>query len=272
MVVILTQRFTRPLLRKACCTFFAWGPLWGCRAGVDLPEPPVEVQGIVEDYESPSGTVQRTFERELIAEVLRRQELVDGSGIAEVVSEVLTRLRDRFEASDLPTSTEQRLDDLPNFDGFVRVDRVCRGWDPAQTSPAADQNGTVSMTATFEQGRLQPVVWGPARQCRGRVELRDGTREVSGYVDGELWVYLNEGLPRDVTEADFILGFDGTLGGQRLQANVSFDLRFVFPQIELRVPVPDGHVIASAGLDGIRIRAANGVFVCTIAPADCSRL
>jgi hypothetical protein len=268
----------RPAALDCLRRLAAGGCLWafaapGCKSGVDVPEPPVVVQPIVDEYESPSGTLQSTFVTEVVAEALRRQELVDASGVATLVAEALTRLNERFEQSDLPTSTERTLPELPELDGFVRVDRICGGWDPANQTPDAALNGTLSLTATLEDGRLEPVVWGPARACRGRVPVgNDPPREVNGFVDGDAWVYLNEGLPRNVTEADFVLGFDGTLGGERVQADVSFDLRFVFPQVEIRVPVSDGSVIASVGLAGIGVRAANGTFACTAEPADCQRL
>lgn len=261
---------SRRLTATACLAALA--PL-GCRSGVDVPDPPIAVQDIVSEYASPSGTLESNGVAEVIAEALRRQELLDASGVATLVDEALTSLYERFEESDLPTSTEQTLPDLPDLKGVVRLTQTCRGWDPADTTPDAESNGTLHLTATLENGRLQPVVWGPLRGCRARVPLpEDLEREVNGFVDGDAWVYLNEGLPRDVTEADFVLGFDGTLGGERLQADLDFDFRFVFPQVELRVPVSDGSVIASVGLRGIGVRAANGTFACTVEPPDCRRL
>lgn len=245
----------------------------GCERGVDVPEPPVEVAPIVAQYETPTGTVGSSASR-LVAEILQEQELVDTSHIGEVVAEALTELRERLQESELPTSPSDRLDDLPELDGFVRVNRVCRGWDPDAEEPDAASNGTITLTATLEGGRLEPVIWGPARACRTRFDVVEGPirRTVNGWIDGDVWVYLEGGLPASVRDANFILGFSGTLGSEDVRTETRLDFRFAPPQVEFRIPVSDGHVIASVGLGGIGVRAANGVFACTTDPAECQRI
>jgi hypothetical protein len=51
---------------------------------------------------------------------------------------------------------------------------------------------------------------------------------------------------------------------------LSFDFRVVYPQIEVRVPVADGDVIASVGLDGVVFRGANGDFSCPLTQSTCT--
>jgi hypothetical protein len=244
-----------------------------CERGIELPEPPVEVEQLVAEYEEPSGTLNEQGAAALVTEALRRQQLVDASQLGLVVAEQLVAIRGQLEGRDLPTTPGQTAPDLPELDAFVRLRRICRGWEDDGAPPDQGLNGFIELTAVVEQGRLTPVLWGPAERCRTRVPL-PGERELTwnAYLDGDLWVRPIGSLPRDVTEADFLLGFQGTVGGERLRGTVNFDLRFAYPQIELRLPVADGNVIASVGLEGVSLRARNGQFACSVEPPACGRL
>lgn len=244
-----------------------------CERGIDLPKPPVEVEAIVAEYEQPTGTLNEDGALALLAEALRRQELVSATQLGLVIAEELTEIRDELEKRDLPIAPGQTAPDLPNIDAFVRLRRICRGWEGDGAPPDEARNGSLTLTAVVEDGRLHPVLWGPAERCRTQVPLV-GERDLrwNAYLDGDLWVRTIGELPEDVTEADFVLGFRGTVGGERLQRTVDFDLRFSYPQVELRIPVADGSVIASGGLLGVGLRASNGLFACSADPPECGRL
>ena len=152
--------------------------------------------------------------------------------------------------------------------GSVVVDRVCRGWDDTSTTPDAATNGSIQLTAVVDGSRLQRTVWGTASACRGRVDVANAAT-VHAFLDGTLAVYLEGPLPTSVTDADFIVGWSGTLGTEQAQTMMSFDFRIVYPQIEVRIPVADGDIIGSIGADGVSLRGSNGTFGCSLETFTC---
>lgn len=246
----------------------------GCQPQADLlqlPPVPSDLQEVAAQYVTPTGTVPANAQAQ-IDEVGLELDLLRETGLAEYIADRLVELRTRLEASGVSTGPDDRPSiDRTTIDATARLDRTCRGWDPASTTPDT-ANGSVQLFAKIEANALTRLLWGTASACRERIPVAGGVA-VNPYVDGSLAIYLEGPLPTSLRDAHFIVAFDGTLGTERLgQTPVSFDFRVTGLQLEVRVPVPDGVIIGSGGLLEVTLRGTNGTFSCSRRTKVCSPL
>ena len=180
------------------------------------------------------------------------------------------RLRQRLQNGDLSSDPSETPDeDEPKIDGYVNADRTCRGWDSATTVVDPATNGHIVATAVVENSKLNRGLWGTATSCRDRVPA-DSPVQVNVFLNGTLGVYLDAALPGSIDQAKMLVSFEGTVGTEQQQRQVSFDFRVNFPQIEVRVPVSDGDIIASVGDgDALVLRGSNGTFSCSVESGGC---
>ncbi|HVU50912.1 MAG TPA: hypothetical protein VHL80_09515 [Polyangia bacterium] len=234
---------------------------------VDLPPIPMEIVAVRSSYESPTGDVPADAVAPLAA-LQSRLATLDATHLGDVVSTLLASLRQRLDGSGLPTdpATTPR-EHRPIIVGSVTLDRTCRGWDDARTTPDP-ANGTIEVTGEYQSGMLQKVIWGTATTCRERVDVANGAA-VHAYLDGSLAVYLEGALASDPTQASYLAGWSGTIGTENATASVTFDFRVVPPQLEVRIPVADGDVIGSIGANMATLRGANGTYGCSLQTFTC---
>ena len=145
---------------------------------------------------------------------------------------------------------------------------LSHGWDDTSTTPNA-ADGSLQLTAEYQASVLQRTVWGTATACHGRVDVANSAT-VHAFLDGAIAVYLEGPLPTDASQVDFIMGWSGTIGLENgAQTSGSFDFRIVSPQIEVRIAVPDGHIIGSVGTNEVSLRGTNGTYGCSLQTFSC---
>jgi hypothetical protein len=241
-------------LALALASASACGP-----SNVELEAAPPEIVAIAADYEQPTGTVPDD-RAQAVEELQQKLDTLSQTRLAEVVTSVLESLERRLDGNGLspdPASTPKS--NHAKVDAGVRVDRICRGWDDASTTPDPATNGTIQLQAKQRAGVLDRALWGTASACRGQIEVTPGA-VVHLYLDGALGLLLYGPLPKTPAEARFLMTWDGTLGTERAQTSVAFDFRVLYPEVEVRLAVPDGHIIGSVGPNGVALRGHNGTF------------
>jgi hypothetical protein len=247
----------------------AFALVLACGPEVEIPRPPIDAAPIAAIYVQPTGTLDPSRFGPLFVAVAERRAASEGARLADVVTDVLVRLGERLQAGGFPTNPRERTRDLSRLNGFVTLEQICAGWDTSVAEPDV-RDGSVSVTATVKSGSLARTVWGTAVECRARVPIGDFVI-VNSFLNGDLWIYLENGIPTSIEDARFIVGFAGTLGGEPdvTRVTLSFDLRYVHPRTEVRVPVDDGDVIVTFVSEGLGVRARNGTFACTNEPPAC---
>jgi hypothetical protein len=255
----------------------AWGAaagLLGAAAGcstpsIAIPPAPAQVQSIAAEYDMPTGTVPASAMAQ-IEDLQQTLDTINTTHIGDVASNFLVSLRTRLQANGLaidPLTTPKTHH--PVIVGFVTANRICRGWDETSTTPNA-ANGTFELTATYQSRILQRTVFGSATACHDRVALTDNTM-VHIFFDGSIGLFLEGPLESDPTQDQFLMTFDGTIGTESTgQAAATFDFRVIPPQVEVRIPVADGSIIGSLGLNEVTLRGANGTFSCSLVTFTCA--
>lgn len=258
-------------LLKPVAAIAAVAAALGCQPQSDLlevPSVPSDLQEVGAQYVTPTGTVPADAQAQ-IDQVAQEIDLLLETGLAAYVAERLVALRGRLEESGVSTDPgAPPAIDRSTIDATARLDRTCRGWDDASTTPDP-ANGAVQLFAKVESNTLARLVWGSASACRDSVPVTDRAA-LHPYFDGTIAVYLEGPLPTSVRDARFIVAFDGTLGTERIEPRaLSFDFRFDFPQLEVRVPVSDGVIIGAGGLNEVSLRGTNGTFGCSRETRAC---
>jgi hypothetical protein len=241
----------------------------GCSTpDVKLPPAPAEVQSIAAEYDTPTGTVPVSAMQQ-IEDLQQTLDTINSTHIGEIVSNSLVSLRARLVANGLatdPLTTPKRHH--PVIIGFVTADRTCRGWDDTSTTPNA-ADGTFVLTATYQHSMLQRAIFGPAMACHDRITVTDNTM-VHVFFDGSIGLFLEGPLATDPTQTKFLMTFSGTIGTENAQGAADFDFRVIPPQVEVRVPVADGNVIGSFGLNEVTLRGKNGTYGCSLVTFTCA--
>jgi len=251
--------------------------LAACSSAPELPEPPAAAatDAILAEYESPSGTLDPSELAATLERARLRLDELDLSYLPELMLSLLRALGRRIEASSLPDDpTEPADSDRPIITAAVELERVCHGWTDPAGPPDADENGSVAVTAIIDRSRLSERLWGTATQCRERLALADASAalpSIDAFLDGTLILHLYGALPRAAGDANFWVGFSGTLGRGSSVRDVSMDFRVVDRTLEFRHPVDDGDIIIGVGPTTLELRSADASFSCDLATGTCAR-
>jgi hypothetical protein len=253
--------------------------LAACSDGVELPAPPAPeaTDAILAEYESPSGTVDDAALNDTLEGVRLRLDELDIAYLPKLIVELLTALGRRADSSSLPNDPNEPPDpDRPIISAVVELERVCHGWTDPVGPPAAEENGSADITATFRKSKLDARLWGTATRCRERLTLDDAgvaLPPIHLFLDGTLIIHLYGPLPRYSEQAAFWVGFSGAVGREsNVHDDVSFDFRVIERRLEFRHPVADGDIIIGVGLTSVEMRSADASFQCDLATETCQRL
>lgn len=264
-------------VRRGLLGLLALVALAGCREeqlAEPLPEPP-DMGTLVGAYATPTAAL--TAEN-----VLRAWSgATDSLGVSERLGNLTFLLEDvlgtAFAAEDeeqqaltLSSHAVSRREDALSLEGtgFLRIERICPGWDAAGTVDVAT-NGAARLTALFTERGLDPVVWGDLASCRWPI----GERRL--HLDGALEVFVGNSVQLDSFGASpIILAFRGaaTVDDELLQA-AGLDLRWLPDAggLELRIPVGEEHLVFFRSAVAQGFRAADGVWTCVFEEQRCER-
>jgi hypothetical protein len=242
--------------------------LCSCGPGaIELPTPPSSLTLSAMAYDQPTGTVPIDNVTQTTTAANDRLEALQESRLGDLLVQALGALRQRLVDAGLPTSLQAAPPKHSDVQAWLRVDRTCQGWnDSAQTPSSAD--GTVTVTAVLQAGRLQRELWGEARACKGRVPVASSF--VHPYLDGTLGVLLVGALPESEQQARAAFHVEGTLGTEMRTWNLSIDFRLMDGGVSVLVPVADGDIVATTGSEGLELRGSNGDFRCSIETGTCT--
>lgn len=163
-------------------------------------------------------------------------------------------------------------------EGFVRIERICRGHGTPAPPVDKQTNGALALTAGYGNGALDPVVFGSATACRE--QLGETRIEIAGdvhlFVGDQLKLTEIGSRPMLFELANFALAVDDVQvlsGGFDFQLCRGNDGSCVADSFELLVGLDRGasliFFINLATKSG-GFRAANGVWTCDFAAATCS--
>lgn len=271
---LVNARRGSSLLVPACAIgAFACGP------DVDYPTPPLaeETKAIVATYDQPTGTLDVARLDQIAEDVRVRVDELGVDWLPELMSDVLVRLRERFNAGGLPEDPSAPPDsDRAEIKAVVELSRVCSGWSDPPEAPNATVNGSIEMTAIVEKTQLEREIWGTATDCRQRL-TRSGTvipsggldLAVNGQLDGTWILYLGGPLPTQGRDAEFFMSFAGELGLEGRLRPLTFDFRVIDGQVQFRHPVDDGDIIVSVGLGSFSLAGQNATYQCDLAKLYC---
>lgn len=226
----------------------------GCST-LDLPQAP-ELEDNVTRYESPSGTIDVETASQTFDATVDKFEAVGGE-------ELLTYLRDLADqivtfvdakVSGVDTKDDQQITKL-NLDSVIRLHRRCR----RENLEPGQEPGTLDLTSTVENGRLETVMWGTAVQCQ----------TPSNMLDGEIAAFFYDGF--HVESPPVIMVFNGTISKGRVEYTGELSVRLIGKQIDVLIPLTElEYVVATTGGPfGTGIRAANAGFACSFDTRKC---
>lgn len=254
-------------LGAACSILLSCGP-----SAVELQEAPTELQSVAAIYDAPTGTVPASA-MDQIVDLQQKLDTINSTRLGGLMTDALVGLRRRLEDAGVPTDpSTMRKKHRAVIVGSVTLDRTCRGWDDASTTPDP-ANGALEVVAQVEASALQRLIWGTATACKGRVDLPNDLT-AHPFVDGSIAIYLEGPLPDNANDAQFIMAWNGTLGLQAAepQRSGSFDFRVINQQIEVRIVSTDGDIIGAVGAGEISFRGSNGTFGCSLVTFECGQL
>lgn len=238
-----------------------------CDDDEELVVPP-DITALVQAYETPTGAVEGEDVPCLGQAAITRIQSQQLGPLRDVLAGALETLRVRLEASDFPVDTSPPSDqDTPRLRGVVRVESICRGWDPQSTTPDQQRNGVIVLNALIEGG-LRPVIWGQATNCQARAQV--GNTQVNVFLNTSLVLFLYRGL-RSGGETTFLVKMQGEVGNETSRQPVDVDFRASTGSLDLRLPSRAGDIIASVGNDGqVVVRTRDGNFDFDPATTTCS--
>jgi hypothetical protein len=210
---------------------------------VTIPEIP-NLQSTIALFEQPTGTVPIESASAQVAEAGRRLDALESSRLADLLGDELVALRKRVVENHLLPSPDLAPDpDKPEVDGYLRVHRICKGWDDASTTPDA-ASGTLDML-----GQTQVFV--------------------HPFLDGPLVLALEGALPETAAQTRAVVQLDATLGVENRTSRLSFAFRILEGRLEVAVPVSDGQIVVARDPNGFQMRGSNGTFTCSIETGTC---
>jgi hypothetical protein len=222
---------------------------------------------LVDDYEHPSATFDPGDAPELFAAIAVTDGLLAQTDLRAQLIDVLDEVIDQADDvsnEDGTIDTNGAIDLRIKADGYMRVTRICDGWELPRT-PDAATNGSMQVTATFSERGLDPIVWGAAAACRYRAgDSRIELDQVNDSQDA-VSVYWGESVQRrDLDERTLLadLNLSARVDGQRLA--LDFDFRSLSDgTIEYRLLQGNRALIAQLDdAEAVTVRAANGTFSC----------
>jgi hypothetical protein len=268
---------------------FLTGFALGCGPDtVTLPTPPMQAEtaALVMTYQMPTGNLDTSNIDQVRSDAQARLAELHLDWLPDLLSDELIGLRTRLEGAGLPADPASMPDQhKAQLTAVVTVTRICAGWSDPPGPPDATANGSVVVTAIADSGKLNPQIWGTATSCLARFPPADGTGAVASAtsdshstssvvnatLNGTLILYSLGPLPKDTSEAELLVIFDGSIGAGDRVGSASFDFEISKSQVKFRVPVASGgDAIVTVGTT-LGIEGANAGFSCDLTGLTCQK-
>jgi len=245
---------------------------------LQLPATP-DLDMLVQAYDMPTGTIDPQHLDQIMADAKARLQQLQLEWLPDLVASFLTILRQQADDHGLSTDPNGHPDmDRPKIEAVIRVLRNCSGWSdmPASETPApgTPPNGTLDGTAVISDSELRRTMTINGTSCRAQVEAtnriaRSLLPTLDVFLNGTLNVFFYDRLPRTVAETKVLVQISGELGTAQMTVSGTFDFRLFYPNVDFRLPRPDGDIIVSVTPDGITLHGSNATYSCDVALQSC---
>jgi len=159
----------------------------GCLSDLpDRPKPP-DMAALVDAYANPTADLDQAAADQLAASLRARLDLAGAlDNLEGLIDEVLAPSLEEDGGG-----AARRRDGTSSVtlegDGFARIQHICRGWE-AEPVIDEDESGRLSLTATFSDAGLDPVIWGELDECEELIA------DHQVFFDGEINLWIGENL------------------------------------------------------------------------------
>jgi len=245
---------------------------------LQLPETP-NLDMLAQAYEMPTAPIDPNQLDQVIADTTARLADLHLEWLPDVIANFLTILRQKADDSGLSDNPNTPPDNSrPRIDAVIRLARNCSGWPdmpPSETAPAGvPPNGTLDGTAVISDSQLRRTMQIDGTSCRALVEPSNRIAQallpsLDVFLNGSLDVLFYGQLPRTVQQTQILVQISGEFGTAQMTVNGTFDFQLFYPQVNFRVPRPDGYIIASISPAGVTLRGTNATYACDVALVSC---
>ncbi len=205
---------------------------------VTLPTPPMEAQtaALVMTYQMPTGNLDTNNIDQVRSDAQARLDQLHLDWLPDLLSGALAQLRTRLDAAGLPDDPTSTPDTRKGqLTVVANVTRICAGWSDPPGPPDQAANGSIAVTAIADTGKLNPEIWGTATSCLARFPPAGSTGAVASAtssvvdatLDGTLILYSLGPLPKNPSDAQLLVVFDGLIGVGDHVGSASFDFEIL---------------------------------------------
>ena len=252
---------------------------------------------MLEAYEDPNVNVRAEIMSKWADDIEGAFEALDNTEFLEEILKVIISVQDELDESTVKACMggamdgEECADDtdcpdgacvgsdlvvegvrLPSPNGAVQIEYTCTGWGETETTDPA--NGTIDLTMTLEAGRLGPIVWGTAEECRYLAVVRD--KEVKSSFDGDVAVHFGDVVPvgQSIREllVTFLLTGDIGFDDESLTINQSFRIA-ESGRLDILVQIGEreAFIFFFGGENFAQgVNDATGIFGCSLENRECT--
>jgi hypothetical protein len=247
---------------------------------VQKPEAP-DMSALVQAYAAPTAPLTRESAAEVLEQVTALLAQLERLGIEEQLLDTIdTTIDEQLEQTSEPGSstqastrehTGQSRQRLESGEAYLIATRICAGFGP-EPVPDRKANGAITLNMGLTGDSLDSVLWGAFQDCKYLVGESEVRLAGAGVTPGTYAVYVGDGVKlKDFTVSKVLLQLSlwAEVDGEGELVELDFYLDLETRDLELRVPLEDGYVIAQAGASLLGVRASNGDFVCDAEARSC---
>jgi hypothetical protein len=246
-----------------------------CVTKVDVPDPP-NLDAIAASYDHPTGVLTTANVESTVARLVSNVSVVDRANPMATIWTLMDTMAGALGDQGISTKEEGDPEADIQVNALATAHLVCPGW-TTDAKPDPITNGTITLQTVVRSNRLSRVVWGDAFACKAKGGAAQSSGAMGTIVpatfDGGIRIHRFDPIATPPTQGHFLVQVLGTLQADALTFNGA-DFRLSPGLTEIRIVLADGSgdVIGSSGLTGltsVKLRAANGDFVCDVVQRRC---
>jgi hypothetical protein len=249
-----------------------------------LHKPTAPEMRTLDAYDAPTAAITVASMDDLLGQAAIMVAAIDAVGIERTFIHSLSAGLSQLDQGSTPQiravtgelAVQTQALTLPG-NGYVEVWRICDGWGAAPV--ANPENGELHVIAGFDQGLLDPIVWGTVTGCRYRMGEREVQLDSASGDAGESDVRMLIGKGLELGDLASLpepviveLAARATVDGREVSASLDFRIDVRTRALELLVPLDSGHVLVAidAARGAMQARATNGTFSCEAVARRCT--